>query len=95
VGNHAGAGGNVGMGSSHQGLCTGHHRSTSPIALVVNPFIPASNVRELIALVMANPGRYSYASPGAGNSLHLAGEMFRITQGLDLVHVPFDGRPPR
>jgi len=66
----------------------------SPHALVVHPSLPASSVKELITLVQANPGKYSYASPGTGQSGQLAGEMFRLASGLDLVQVPFNGAPP-
>src|SRR5262245_16075271 len=66
----------------------------SPHALVVHPSLPATSVRELVTLVKANSGKYSYASPGTGQSGQLAGEMFRLACGPDLVHVPFNGAPP-
>ena len=66
----------------------------SPHVLVAHPALPAVNVRELIALVKDSPGKYSYASPGTGQSGQLAGEMFRLECGLDLVHVPFNGATP-
>src|SRR5262249_39818840 len=50
--------------------------------------------QELITLVKANPGKYSYASPGTGTTGQLAGELFRISLGLDLTHVPFNGAAP-
>jgi tripartite-type tricarboxylate transporter receptor subunit TctC len=68
--------------------------AASPHVLVVHPSFPASNVTELGALVRANPGKYSYASPGTGQSGQLAGELFRLALGLDLVHVPFNGGAP-
>jgi tripartite-type tricarboxylate transporter receptor subunit TctC len=68
--------------------------ATSPIVLVVNPSFPANNLKELIDAVKTNPGKYSYASPGTGNTLHLAGERFRLSLGLDLAHVPFGGGAP-
>jgi tripartite-type tricarboxylate transporter receptor subunit TctC len=68
--------------------------AASPHALTVNPAFPANTVQELIALVKANPGKYSYASPGTGTTGQLAGEWFRISYGLDLVHVPFNGAAP-
>jgi tripartite-type tricarboxylate transporter receptor subunit TctC len=68
--------------------------AASPHVLVVHPSLPASNVQELVALVKANPGKYSYASPGTGQSGQLAGELFRLALGLDLVHVPFNGGAP-
>jgi tripartite-type tricarboxylate transporter receptor subunit TctC len=63
-------------------------------ALTVHPSLPAHTVKELVALIKANPGKYSYASAGTGQSAHLAGELFRLTAGLDLVHVPFNGSGP-
>jgi len=63
-------------------------------ALMVNPSLPAHSVKELVALIKANPGKYSYASAGTGLSAHLAGELFRLTAGLDLVHVPYNGSGP-
>jgi len=62
--------------------------------LVVHPSVPANNVAELVALVKANPGKYSYASPGAGTTGQLAGELFKLSLGLDLIHVPFNGGNP-
>ena len=68
--------------------------TTSTTVLLVNPSVPAETVKELVALVRANPGKYSYASAGAGTQSHLAGEQFRLSLGLDLVHVPFSGGGP-
>ena len=62
--------------------------------LTVNPSLPVRTVRELADLVKANPGKYSYSSPGLGTSGHLIGELFRMSLGLDLVHVPFPGAGP-
>jgi tripartite-type tricarboxylate transporter receptor subunit TctC len=67
---------------------------TSPHVLVVNPSFPAHNVKELVALVKANPGKYSYASAGTGQSAQLAAELFKLAFGLDLLHVPFNGGAP-
>jgi tripartite-type tricarboxylate transporter receptor subunit TctC len=67
---------------------------TSPHVLVVNPSFPANNLKELIALVKANPGKYSYASAGTGQSAQLAAELFKLAFGLDLLHVPFNGGAP-
>jgi tripartite-type tricarboxylate transporter receptor subunit TctC len=66
----------------------------SPHALVVHPALPAKTVQELVALVKGNPGKYSYASPGTGQSGQLTGELFKLSLGLDLVHVPFNGAAP-
>ena len=62
--------------------------------LTVNRSLPAGNVKELIALIRANPGKYSYASAGTGQSAQLSAELFKLTYGLDLVHVPFPGAGP-
>jgi tripartite-type tricarboxylate transporter receptor subunit TctC len=67
---------------------------TSTNVLTVNPSVPARTVDELIALIKANPGKYSFASPGAGTPAHLVGEMLRLSRGLDLVHVPYSGAGP-
>ena len=66
----------------------------SPLYLVVNPVVPAANVRELIALAKAQPGKLSFASIGQGGSIHLAGELFRSMAGLDMTHVPYKGSAP-
>jgi tripartite-type tricarboxylate transporter receptor subunit TctC len=68
--------------------------AASPHVLTVNPSVPAKTVQELVALVKANPGKYSYASPGTGTTGQLAGELFRVSLGLDLTHVPFNGAAP-
>ena len=67
---------------------------TSPAVLSVHPSLPANTVAELVALIKANPGKYSFASGGTGTQPHLAGEQFRLSLGLDLVHVPFNGGGP-
>jgi len=64
---------------------------TSAVVLTVHPSVPAKTVNELIALIKTGPNKYSYASPGTGTPPQLVGELFRITLGLDLVHVPFKG----
>jgi tripartite-type tricarboxylate transporter receptor subunit TctC len=66
----------------------------SPNVLAVNPSLPVKNVRELVDLIKANPGKYSFASAGTGTTPHLSGELFKLTFGLDLVHVPFNGAGP-
>jgi len=60
------------------------------LVIAVHPSVPANSVKELVALIKANPGKYSYASPGTGTPGHLVGETFRLSLGLDLVHVPFN-----
>ena len=68
--------------------------AASPHVLTVNPDLPVHSVQELVALVRANPGKYSYASPGTGTTGQLAGELFKLSLGLDLIHVPFNGAAP-
>ena len=63
-------------------------------ALTVNPSVPAATVKDLVTLIKANPGKYSFASPGFGTPSHLLGEQFRVANGLDLVHVPYGGSGP-
>jgi tripartite-type tricarboxylate transporter receptor subunit TctC len=67
---------------------------TSTTVLAVHPSVPAKTVGDLVALVKANPGKYSYSSAGAGTQAHLAGEQLRLSLGLDLVHVPYSGGGP-
>jgi tripartite-type tricarboxylate transporter receptor subunit TctC len=66
----------------------------STTVVTIHPSVPAKTVKDLVALIKANPGKYSYASAGAGTQAHLAGEQFRLSLGLDLVHVPFNGGGP-
>jgi tripartite-type tricarboxylate transporter receptor subunit TctC len=65
-----------------------------PNMLVINPNIPAKNVTELIALLKANPGKYTFASSGNGTSQHLSGELFKSMAGVDMQHIPYKGSPP-
>ena len=62
-----------------------------PNVLVVTESLPVKSVAELIALAKAQPGKLNYASPGAGTSLHLAAELFKLSVGADIVHVPYKG----
>ena len=62
-----------------------------PLMLVVHPSVPATNLKEFVALIKANPGKWDYATSGAGTSPHLATEMFKSLAGIDMVHVPFKG----
>jgi tripartite-type tricarboxylate transporter receptor subunit TctC len=63
----------------------------SPLVLSVPPSLPADNVQELIAYAKANPGKLNFGSAGVGNTLHLAGELFKSRAGIDIVHVPYKG----
>ncbi|MEO3474710.1 tripartite tricarboxylate transporter substrate binding protein [Roseomonas sp. CAU 1739] len=58
---------------------------------VVHPSVPATSIAELIALARARPGQLNFASAGAGGSIHLAGELFKMRAGIDIVHVPYRG----
>jgi len=68
--------------------------NTTPNILVVHPSVPAKNLSELIALVRANPGKFSYASPGTGTTGQLTCEMLRVATKIDIQHVPFNGAAP-
>ena len=63
-------------------------------AFAVHPSVPAKSVKELVEVIRANPGKYSYASPGLGTPSHLLGEQLRVTNRLDIVHVPYQGSGP-
>ena len=68
--------------------------AVSPMAIIVNPSFPAQSFKDLIALLKANSGKYNYASAGVGTTAHLFGEQFKLSRGIDLVHVPFSGSEP-
>ena len=59
--------------------------------LIINPSLPAGDLKEFIALAKANPGKFSYGSSGAGTAIHLASELFKAAAGVDIVHVPYRG----
>ena len=65
-----------------------------PQILVANPLLAANNVRELIALAKSEPGKLNYASVGTGSPGHIAGELFKLKTGIDMVHVPYKGGGP-
>jgi tripartite-type tricarboxylate transporter receptor subunit TctC len=65
-----------------------------PYVMVVNTSVPASTVPEFIAYAKANPGKISMASSGIGAGAHLAGELFKMMAGIDMVHVPYRGGGP-
>ena len=65
-----------------------------PDGVVSLPSLPAKNIRELIALAKAQPGKLTYASFGVGSSAHLAGELFKIMAGVDMLHIPYKGGQP-
>jgi tripartite-type tricarboxylate transporter receptor subunit TctC len=68
--------------------------TSAPNLLTVNPTLPATSVQELIALAKARPHELNFGSAGVGTGNHLAGEMFKIMAGIDLVHVPYKGDAP-
>jgi tripartite-type tricarboxylate transporter receptor subunit TctC len=66
----------------------------TPNVLVVNPSLPVHSVKELIAYAKANPGNLSFGSGSIGSAGHLAGELFKVDAGVDMVHVPYKGAAP-
>jgi tripartite-type tricarboxylate transporter receptor subunit TctC len=68
--------------------------ASGPNVLVVHPSLPVHSVKELIALAKEKPGELNYASAGIGSFQHLSGELFKLTAGVDLVHVPYKGGGP-
>ncbi len=68
--------------------------TTGQYVLVVNPSVPARDLKSLIALARARPGQLTYASAGTGNATHLAGELLRAQAKVDLLHVPYKGSGP-
>jgi tripartite-type tricarboxylate transporter receptor subunit TctC len=62
--------------------------------MVVNPSVPASTVKELIAYAKSHPGKLDYSSPGIGAVFHMSGELFKLGAGVDIVHVPYKGAAP-
>jgi tripartite-type tricarboxylate transporter receptor subunit TctC len=65
-----------------------------PNVVVVHPSLPVRTIPELIAYAKANPGRINVESPGAGTSSHLAGELFKVMTGVDMIHVQYRGNGP-
>jgi tripartite-type tricarboxylate transporter receptor subunit TctC len=86
----------------YEGLNFAFLRDIVPVAsimrtsnvLEVHPSFPANTVPELIAYAKANPGKINYASAGSGSSQHMAGELFKMLAGVDMVHVPYRGAAP-
>lgn len=68
--------------------------AVQPNIVVINPKIPANNLKEFIDLARANPGKYNFASAGTGSGTHLAAELLRMLTKIDLVHVPYKGTGP-
>ncbi len=68
--------------------------SREPLGMEVHPSFPAKTVSEFITYAKANPGKVNYGSAGVGSSLHMAGELFKLMAGVELMHVPYRGSPP-
>lgn len=68
--------------------------ASSPNVVFVNPTVPANTLKQLIDVIKANPGKYSFAQPATGSTPHLAGELFKLRYAPDLVMVPFPGAAP-
>ncbi len=65
--------------------------ATQSFALAVHPSLPATTVKQIIALAKARPGQMTFASAGAGTGTHFSGEQFKVLAGLDILHVPYKG----
>ena len=65
-----------------------------PDVLVVNPALPVTSVKDLVALAKSKPGKLTFSSSGIGSSLHLAGELFKHVADIDILHVPYKGGAP-
>ena len=68
--------------------------ATAPYVVALHPSVPAANLRALIALAKSRPGKMNFASASPGSGFHLAGEMFKLMAGVDIVHVPYKGGAP-
>ena len=75
-------------------LATVSLAALTPLVLVTHPALPVKSVRDVIALARPRPGQLTYASAGTGGVQHLAGELFKITAKIDLLHVPYKGAGP-
>lgn len=68
--------------------------STYDLVLVAHPSVPATNVKQLVAVARTKPGAISFASSGVGSNFHLAGELLKLTAKVDMLHVAYRGSPP-
>jgi len=68
--------------------------TTQPLAVAVHASVPAANVKDFIALVKANPGKFSFAHSGTGSGQHLSGELLKKLAGIDMQHIPYKGGAP-
>jgi tripartite-type tricarboxylate transporter receptor subunit TctC len=80
-------------GGQMQKISAGGRRghAADALVIVVNPSVPAKTIPEFIALAKANQGKISMASGGNGSTPHVAGELFKMMAGIDMVHVPYRG----
>lgn len=65
--------------------------ATGPVVIAIHPSVPAKTVKELVEIAKRNPGKLDFGSPGVGSSPHLAGELFKMLTGTNIVHVPYKG----
>ena len=68
--------------------------AAAPYVLLVHPSVPAKSVKQLIALAKSRPGKMNFGSGGVGVGLHMAGELFKVSAGINIVHVPYKGAAP-
>jgi len=68
--------------------------ASTPNIIVVNPSVEASSLKELVSLAKAEPGKLTYASAGNGSTSHVCGETLKVIEGVDIVHVPYQGPAP-
>ncbi len=68
--------------------------ASAPYVLIVNSALPVRSVKDLVALARKRPGQMHFASGGTGVGIHMAGELFKVTAGVDIVHVPYKGAAP-
>jgi tripartite-type tricarboxylate transporter receptor subunit TctC len=68
--------------------------ASTPNIIVVNPLVKASSLKELVSLAKAEPGKLTYASAGNGSTSHICGETLKVIEGVDIVHVPYQGPAP-
>src|SRR6185369_1372409 len=104
VENRAGAGGNIAADAVAKAAPDGNTLLMSftpltcvamaPAVLVANPAVPAKDVRELVALAKAKPGKLNFAIGGVGSSVHLAGDAFKMQSGAYIVNIPYKGTAP-
>ncbi len=68
--------------------------AAAPYVLLVHPSVPANSVKQLVALAKSRPGKMNFSSGGSGVGIHMAGELFKVTAGVRILHVPYKGAAP-